>query len=74
MSKLIALLRVKDGILFADEWLKVMEKLVDEIVVVDNGSTDGTFELFSRHKLVVDIIQTFGFDEGRDDGFALGAT
>jgi glycosyltransferase involved in cell wall biosynthesis len=66
MAKLVALLRVKDGILFAEEWLSVMEKLVDEIVVVDNGSTDGTFELFSKHKLVTDIKQTFGFDEGRD--------
>ena len=66
MAKLVALLRVKDGMLFAHEWLNVMEKLVDEIVVVDNGSTDGTFELFSKHKLVVDIKQTFGFDEGRD--------
>lgn len=66
MAKLVALLRVKDGMLFIAEWLQVMEKLVDEIVVVDNGSTDGTFETLSNHKLVADITQTIGFDEGRD--------
>lgn len=66
MSKLVCMLRVKDGILFVNEWLKNMEKLVDEIVVVDNGSKDGTFEILSKHPKVVNIVRTEGFDEGRD--------
>jgi glycosyltransferase involved in cell wall biosynthesis len=66
MSKLVAMVRVKDGILFVREWLEVMGKLSDEIVAVDNGSTDGTLEILKAHPKVVSLIQTTGFDEGRD--------
>jgi len=66
MSKLVLMLRVKDGIFFVDEWLRCYEKLVDEIVVLDNGSSDGTFEALSAHPKVVDIIRTEGYNEGRD--------
>lgn len=66
MNKLVALLRVKDGILFVNEWLSVMSELVDEIVVVDNGSTDGTVEILRAHPKVADLQVTHGFDEGRD--------
>ncbi|MGI4022324.1 MAG: glycosyltransferase family 2 protein [Janthinobacterium lividum] len=66
MPKLVLLLRVKDGIFFVQEWLENIEKLVDEIVVVDNGSTDGTFELLKAHPKVVNIVCTEGFNEGRD--------
>ena len=66
MAKLVVLLRVKDGIFFADEWLKCYEKIADEIVVLDNGSTDGTFELLKTHPKVVSIISTKGYHEGRD--------
>ena len=66
MAKLVMMLRVKDGIFFVDEWLKCFEKLVDEIVVLDNGSTDGTYEVLKAHPKVVDILQTEGYNEGRD--------
>lgn len=64
--KFIVMLRVKDGIAFVDEWLACFEKLADEIVVLDNGSTDGTYEILKAHHKVVDIIRTEGYNEGRD--------
>lgn len=66
MAKFVIMLRVKDGIFFAQEWLSCYEKLADEIVVLDNGSTDGTYEFLGSHPKVVDIIQTEGYNEGRD--------
>lgn len=66
MPKLVLMLRVKDGIQFVDEWLECFEKLVDEIVVLDNGSTDGTPELLLTHPKVVDLVRTEGYNEGRD--------
>ncbi len=66
MPKLVMLLRVKDGLQFVEEWLNCFEKLVDEIVALDNGSTDGTFEILKAHSKVVDIVRTEGYNEGRD--------
>ncbi|MFC4213179.1 glycosyltransferase family 2 protein [Pedobacter lithocola] len=66
MPKFVIMLRVKDGVFFAEEWLNCFEKLADEIVVLDNGSTDGTLEILKKHPKVVDIIQTEGYNEGRD--------
>lgn len=66
MAKLVMMLRVKDGIFFVHEWLACFEKLVDEIVVLDNGSTDGTRQELQAHPKVVDMIFTEGYNEGRD--------
>ncbi len=66
MAKLVVMIRVKDGIFFVNEWLACYEKLVDEIVVLDNGSTDGTYEVLKEHPKVVDVIRTEGYNEGRD--------
>jgi glycosyltransferase involved in cell wall biosynthesis len=66
MPKLVVMLRVKDGISFVNEWLNCMEKLADEIVVLDNGSTDGTYEALKAHPKVVDTVRTEGYNEGRD--------
>lgn len=66
MPKLIVMLRVKDGKLFVKDWLQNLEPLVDEIVALDNGSSDGTFEALKAHPKVVDIVRTEGYNEGRD--------
>ena len=66
MPKFVVMLRVKDGIMFVDEWLDCMLKIADEIVVLDNGSTDGTYEKLAAHPMVVDIMRTEGYNEGRD--------
>lgn len=66
MPKLVVMLRVKDGIFFVHDWLSCFEKIADEIVVLDNGSTDGTDTILAQHPKVVDFVRTEGYDEGRD--------
>ena len=66
MPKLVVQLRVKDGIFFVHDWLNCFEKIADEIVVLDNGSTDGTYEVLKASPKVVDIARTEGYNEGRD--------
>ncbi len=64
--KIVAMMRVKDAILTIHECLTNLSRLVDEIVIVDNGSTDGTLESYAQFPKIVDIAHTEGYDEGRD--------
>jgi glycosyltransferase involved in cell wall biosynthesis len=64
--KLVAILRIKDQILTIEDCFSKLSTLVDEIVVVDNGSTDGTLEAYKKYPKVVRVLETVGFNEGRD--------
>ncbi len=52
--KLTAILRIKDQIATIDECMSKLSTIADEIVVVDNGSTDGTIE---RYKSISEDIE-----------------
>jgi len=64
--KIIAILRIKDQMLTIDACLGKLSDLVDDIIVLDNGSTDGTMEAYARYPKVTKILRTEGFNEGRD--------
>jgi glycosyltransferase involved in cell wall biosynthesis len=64
--KLVAMLRIKNQKLTIRECLDKLSQLVDEIVIVDNGSTDGTLDIYSKFSKIVKINKTSGFNEGRD--------
>lgn len=71
--KLVAILRIKDEISYVRRCLDKLSELVDEIIVLDNGSTDGTYEVYSTYHKIVEVLQTEGFDEGRDKIMLLDA-
>ena len=68
--KVVAMLRVKDAILTIRDCLDSLSRICDAAVVVDNGSTDGTLEVYKEYPLVKDVAQTEGFHEGRDKRMA----
>ena len=70
-KKLVAMLRVKDAIETIRECLDSLSSFADEIVVVDNGSTDGTLGVYEEYPKIVDVARTEGFDEGRDKNLVL---
>ncbi|MCJ8211025.1 glycosyltransferase family 2 protein [Mucilaginibacter sp. RS28] len=73
MAKLVIMLRVKDGIFFINEWLERYQDIADEIVALDNGSTDGTLDVLKSHPKVVQVLQTEGYNEGRDKNMVYDA-
>lgn len=64
--KLIAILRIKDEISIIKECLLKLSELVDEIIILDNGSTDGTQDKYKKFSKIVKILHTEGYNEGRD--------
>jgi len=64
--KLVAILRAKNEILVIRNCLSRLSELVNEIIVLDNGSTDGTLNAYKEFPKVVKILQTEEYHEGRD--------
>jgi len=64
--KLVAILRIKDQISTIDECLSKLSSLADEIIIIDNGSTDGTLAVYKKFPKISKIFHTEGYDEGRD--------
>lgn len=64
--RLTAILRIKDQMLTIDECIQKLSELVDQIIVLDNGSTDGTLEAYKKYPKIIKVLHTVGFDEGRD--------
>lgn len=64
--KIAAILRIKDDILFVEDCLSKLTELVDKIIILDNGSTDGTQNVYSKFPKVTKILHTEGYHEGRD--------
>jgi glycosyltransferase involved in cell wall biosynthesis len=71
--KLVSILRVKNEILIIKECLAKLSELSDEIIVLDNGSSDGTLEVYKDFSKVVQVLKTEGFNEGRDKIILLNA-
>jgi glycosyltransferase involved in cell wall biosynthesis len=46
--------------------LSKLSSIVDELVIIDNGSTDGTLEAYKKYPKIKNILYTTGYDEGRD--------
>ena len=65
---------VRDEIAHLDDCLDSIEHLVDEIVIVDTGSEDGTWELVQRRADIFDQIEWEGFAAARNhcQGLATG--
>jgi glycosyltransferase involved in cell wall biosynthesis len=58
-----AMIRVKNSIDWIEACIRSLDKLADEIVVVDNGSTDGSYELIQRLENEIDKLRLFSFPD-----------
>jgi phosphatidyl-myo-inositol dimannoside synthase len=65
-NRIIAILRIKNEIDTIDESLTKLSELVDEIIVLDNDSTDGTQNVYGNYSKIVEVLKTEEFNEGRD--------
>jgi len=55
--RLIVLLQVKNEERFLSGWLETIESCVDGIIALDDGSTDRTAEILSRHPKLLELMQ-----------------
>lgn len=62
---------VKDEIKLLERCLDSVEGLVDEIVIVDTGSTDGTLEIVKERADIYDQIEWNGFANARNYSMSL---
>lgn len=74
MNKICVYAICKDEAKFVSRWLDSMQE-ADAIVVLDTGSTDGTYDLLSADRRVTRVerktYDTFRFDTARNDSLAL---
>ena len=64
--KLIGILRIKNQIKTIDECLSKLSSIVDELIILDNGSTDGTLEAYKKYPKIKKILYTEGYEEGKN--------
>src|SRR3989344_2431237 len=72
--KIVAFVRTKNSIFVFNECLAKLSSLVDEIIILDNGSTDGTLEVCAKFPKIVKVIRQNDagiFHEGRDRNLML---
>lgn len=55
--RLVSMVRVKDEKWIIERWLERASEFSDAIVALDNGSTDGTYEVLKSHPRVASVIR-----------------
>jgi glycosyltransferase involved in cell wall biosynthesis len=67
-NKIVGVYRIKNEERWIAKSLESISDICSEVVILDDGSTDKTVEICSKHDKVVDIYQQkdLPFDETRD--------